>query len=380
MRLLGIRPFLLAALVLSAMTLAACGSGSGSDGGESPDVDDASRVAVLAALADNVYVPAYQRAAESSDSLLRTLRQLEADPSEEALLNAREAWKSARLNWSRTLAFDFGPSDRRRSMSLVDWMPVEPDKIERTLERRDSFDAAFVLDFLGSSQRGLGAIEHLLFSEESDAAQLEALSEASAKRLKFTLALAEVIAEELVAVSNSWTAEVDGEFAYRDVFTGEAPVSLFVNAAVAETVRSPVFLLQTIADMQIAPVIGMAGEPVDLSGLPSLPSGFTWEDTRARIESVQSAYAGGEQSPGISGLVSQLSRDTDARMRQALSDVLNSIDATTMPIEQAAFDAPDQVIRVFDSLKNLQRILNTEVVSLLGVSVGFSDNDGDSSN
>lgn len=29
-------------------------------------------------------------------------------------------------------------------------------------------------------------------------------------------------------------------------------------------------------------------------------------------------------------------------------------------------------------VKELQRVLNTEVVSLLGVSVGFSDTDGDS--
>ena len=39
---------------------------------------------------------------------------------------------------------------------------------------------------------------------------------------------------------------------------------------------------------------------------------------------------------------------------------------------------PVKVKMVYDSIKELQRILNTEIVSLLGVSVGFADTDGDS--
>ena len=81
---------------------------------------------------------------------------------------------------------------------------------------------------------------------------------------------------------------------------------------------------------------------------------------------------------GISAIVKGLSGDTDQRMRENFETSLKAIDVVEGPLRVAVSERPEQVQEVHDRLAELQRTLSTEVVSLLGVSVGFSDTDGDS--
>ena len=61
-----------------------------------------------------------------------------------------------------------------------------------------------------------------------------------------------------------------------------------------------------------------------------------------------------------------------------LATLCSSINAVEGPLKVALRERPEQVRAVYDRLSELQVTLNTEVVSLLSVAVGFSDTDGDS--
>ena len=65
-------------------------------------------------------------------------------------------------------------------------------------------------------------------------------------------------------------------------------------------------------------------------------------------------------------------------MAGAIEACRDAVEAFGGSLELAIVADPAVVRAVYDSFKELQRVLNTEVVSLLGVSVGFSDTDGDS--
>ena len=82
----------------------------------------------------------------------------------------------------------------------------------------------------------------------------------------------------------------------------------------------------------------------DLTTIPGGAGRNALQDLRNEVLGMRDVYegAGGEDRLGISDLVSDLSADTDERMRGHFAT------------------------------------LNTEVVSLLGVSVGFINTDGDS--
>jgi predicted lipoprotein len=96
---------------------------------------------------------------------------------------------------------------------------------------------------------------------------------------------------------------------------------------------------------------------------------------------MQLVYVGadgkGSAGMGLSALVRPLSNDTDARMRDGLVQVLAAIDLLEEPLLTSIAADPAPAQTTYRRLKELQRVLNTEVVSLLGVTVGFSDSDGD---
>ena len=75
------------------------------------------------------------------------------------------------------------------------------------------------------------------------------------------------------------------------------------------------------------------------------------------------------------------SEEADIRVREAFDAAISSIDVLRSEGESLTWlivNERDAVMDCYDALKDLQLTLNTEVVSLLGISVGFADTDGDS--
>ena len=122
-----------------------------------------SRQDVLASLTDDLIVPRFQAVAGEMGELRDALDSLCANPTTDTLSEARTAWREARAPWIRSQSVWFGPVMDRRSRTLVDWSPVDPERIEPTLAKRESVSANDVREFFGSTQRGLGAIEYVIF-------------------------------------------------------------------------------------------------------------------------------------------------------------------------------------------------------------------------
>ena len=349
--------------VLAALAMA-CGSNA-------PDEEK-----VLISLTDSIIVPGYEAVAEATSELRRSLDSLCAAPSLSLWVDARQAWRDARTPWMRSEATWFGPVMDRRSMRLVDWPLVEPERVEAMLIDNPAVTGVDVRDRLASTQRGLGAIEYVLFREDS----LESLQDPSSTRCDYLTALGEVVESETGAIAADWAVKRSTGAAYKDFFTGRSDSSLDTDQAVAELVRTQVFLIRTVVDMRLAGAMGLRDAKPDLLALPGGDGENALSDLRNEILGMRDMYFGHEESggPGISDIVLGLSSETDERMRERFTSALAAIDAVEPPLRAAIAERPEQVQAVYDRLSELQRTLSTEVVSLLGVSVGFSDTDGDS--
>lgn len=352
-----------------ALLLGAC-SGGGS-----------AREEVLDHLAHEVIVPRYEAAAEHAQALEEALGALCASPSEQTLADARDRWSAAREEWLRSSAGWFGPAMDRRSRPLVSWPVIEPDRIEAALERGGEIGAFEVRETLASSQRGYGAIEYFIFSDDEDDGAL--LASLPGVRCDYLQAVGEVAADEVTAVRDEWVTGIDGEdgTAYVDVMTGDASVSLSTDAAVEEVVRTGVFLLRAIADTQVGMAMGATGGEPDPAAIPDGPAHVALEDIRTQVLGIRDLYLGAteldaEDTPGISTLVRELSEDSDARVRAAFDEMLAAIDGFDGPLTGETATGPGAEA-LYQQLKNLQVVIETEVVSLLGVTVGFGDIDGD---
>ncbi len=341
-----------------------CGSGA-------PDESE-----VLISLTDSVIVPGYETVAAEARDLRAALEELCAQPSAESLTKARQAWRDASAPWMRAEATWFGPVMDRRAVGLIDWSNVDPERIEAMLAENPATTAADARNRLASTQRGLGAIEYVLF----DADALELLSQQASPRCEYLVALGQVIEDETAAILQDWTTSVDGQPPYQDFFTGRSASSLITGQAVADVVRTQVFLIRTIVDMRLAAALGLREGGADTSAIPGGNGANALDDLRNEILGMRDVYLGSEDNAGlgISDIVRDLSDEVDDRMRTHFAESLAAIDAVDMPLRAALEEQPERVKAVHDRLAELQRTLSTEVVSLLGVSVGFSDTDGDS--
>ena len=329
---------------------------------------------VLIALTDEVVAPAYRQLAEDSAELDSKATALCSAPSQAALEDTRRAWQSARASWLHTGAMSFGPVMDRRSESLLDWSPTDTEAIDEALANAGfSTNADQVRNTYSASRRGFGAMEYLLFRNGA----LEAISGAPSA-CGYLVALTQTHTEETAAILSDWTEGGELGTPYRDYFTDRASLSLIPGDAVEEVVRTQVFLIRDIVQMRMATALGLRGDGADLTAIPGNAADNGLADLRSELAGMQRVYEGyGPESEGISALVKPLSEETDLRLRRQFAAAIQAIDEVEGPLREAIRERPEQVNALYDRLADLQLTMATEVVSLLGVSVGFSDTDGD---
>ena len=330
---------------------------------------------VLVSLIDEVIVPRYEEVASRLADLDDAIRTLCDAPTEAALEDVRADWRAVRVPLMRSEAMWFGPMMDRRALGLVDWSEVEPERIEALLAGGGHVDATLVREGLAATQRGLGAIEYLIFAP---GALLE-LSEPDFERCNFLVAIGQVARTEMDAVLSEWeVSRSGGREPFKDFFTGRSDNSMLTSAAVAEVVRIQVFLARSLADMRLATALALRGGEPDPSAARDGPGGAGLSDLENELLGMRDIYVGSEGGLGISDLIVPLSEEIDTSVRERFIAALAAVRAVEGPLAEAVTERPEQVKEAYDRLAEVRMVLATDVVSLLGVSVGFSDTDGDS--
>ena len=349
--------------VVLVLLLAGCGSSSG------PSDRD-----VLISLTDKVIVPAYQEVASEAAGLKQSVDTLCNAPSMSSLETARQLWRKARGAWMRSEAMWFGPVMDRRSTGLLDWSPTDMSGIDRLLVEGAPATVKEIRDTLGSNRRGFGAMEYLLFGNDTLANSGQA-----APICPFLVGLATVAQDETSAILAEWVDGPEGRPVYKDYFSDRASVSMLPSAAVAEVVRTQHFLIRDIVDVRLASAMGLRQDPADPSVIPGTAADNGLNDIRHELMGMRRVYEGSEdEGLGIADLVSQLSEDTDTRLRNQFDAAMAAMDAVDGPFRATIEQRNPQVQTLYERLLDVQRTISTEVVSLLGVSIGFTDTDGDS--
>ena len=342
-----------------------------------PAVKPPSRSEVLVSATDTLIVPRFQEVAREMGALQASLNALCDNPSQERLDEARDVWRQARVPWMRSQAMWFGPVMDRRSRSYVDWAPIEPERIERMLEKRDSVDAEYLSEFLASTQRGLGAVEYVLFEDEDIV--LSKLSGSDSIRCQYLVALGDLIAEETAGALADWTGDNADGLSYAEYFNGTADDSLIGKSALNELVRTSVFMSRTITDVRLGKALGVDGVTPDPDALLGGDGDSMVADMRNQVLGMQDVYLGGDADSelGVSALARGLSEETDQRMRAAFQNALQAIDELEEPLRETIQSDPQTALNAHAALKQMQLTLSADIVSLLDVTVGFADTDGD---
>ena len=342
-----------------------------------PAVKPPSRSEVLVSATDTLIVPRFREVAQGMSALRDSLSTLCDGPSQERLDEARDAWRKARVPWMRSQAMWFGPVMDRRSRSYVDWAPIEPERIEKMLEKRDSVDAEYLREYLASTQRGLGAVEYVLF--EDDSVVLGKLRHKNSIRCQYLVALGDLIAEETSGVLADWTGHNANGLTYAEYFNGTADDSLIGKSRSMNWFAPRCSMSRTITDMRLGKALGVDGITADADALLGGDGHSVVADMRNQVLGMRDVYLGGDAGSGlsVSALARGLSEETDDRMRTAFENALKALDELEEPLRETIQSDPQAALNAHAALKQMQLTLSTDIVSLLDVTVGFADTDGD---
>jgi predicted lipoprotein len=355
---------LIAGLAAGALLLSACSSDSGgaSKSTTTAATTEVDTKAVLQGLADDVIVPSYEDLSSSLATLSTTTDELCASPGEAALTAAQKAWEGAELAYQRTRPVAVGPATDERLMSDIGFA-ARATVIDDLLESGAPVDPTALADE-GSAARGIYASEIALFGDGSDTLT----SADGARRCEYAASVASLSSDAADAVTEQWT---DGDATKRFVagLDGgpESSVALLVNEVSHRLDEIDAMGLRDMAEAKGVDDL----DPDRLGG----PADRHLASRKALLEGISATI--GDGGTGISALVGAHDAGTRDRLVAADEEAGKAMAALPDSVGDA-FDDPDQIDAASKAVAELKVLLSTEVASQLGVTITFSDSDGDS--
>ena len=320
-----------------------------------------SRNDVLRDLATDEIVPLYDDLAFSTARLKLATIELCESSNATALDETRAALGDARRAWSRSEAAWVGPVMARRSWAVVDW-PIAADEIDALLaDASTELDIERIGKSIGADQRGLGALEYLL-------GRPSASPDLTDRRCTYMIAVAQVIATEADLLLGDWTIGFEDGKPYNEQLADAG------TTALDTLVNDSLFLLEDVADRELGAALGLMGRDAAIGEILEGGAGLGASDIEQHLLGLRTVLLG---SSGDGGLAPLLSDDIASRLDNQLQIAEEAVRMIDSPLRTAVANDPDAVHALRDAVKEIQKTVATEVVSHLGVTIGFSDADGD---
>jgi predicted lipoprotein len=343
---------------------------------------DGERRVALKSATEQVILPTYQELSARSDELASLLDELVSSPDTADLEATRQAYLDVRGPLQEAGAFGFGPAVELHSSAALDQSPLDTAKLDAELASDNELTVA-QLRKLGANKRGLHAIEYLLFPADDADVEAALLADdlSGERRRQFASSAAQIVAASASELLNAWDPE-SGGFARRFSEPG-APdsVSNSVQAGLDTLLNESVVQTDLIANVKLGKPLGAAtGGKIDPAAQESERAGASVADMLASLRGIRNIYFGSREGiaePSLATLVRAKHAAADVHARAALADAEAALLAIPEPFTEALTDSPETAQAAYDSLKALKRVLATEVLSSLGASLKFSDNDGD---
>lgn len=329
---------------------------------------DVLRGEVLAHLADEVFLPAHGRFQTDAAALATVVADHCAGSKSEPAA-AQAAWKAVRAEWSVTAAFAFGPVITQMQAGPLDFWPVRSDTIEaKILEAPATIDAAWI-DGLGTSAKGMPALEYLLFAGPLPP---------GSPRCAYADALAADIGRRGEDLATAWALEAEALKTAGEPDSGYASEKVAIDAIVNATIEN---LYRMVKDKLDRPLGNLTGTAPDPTILESIHSGTTRDDLENNLQGFAMVYLGADGEPGgepgLGALVVARDQDLDQRILAQHALARDTLAAIPLPFATALTDHRGAVQSARDEIDALRRLIKLDVASLLGVTLSLSDNDGD---
>jgi len=350
----------------------------------SPAVDDTAQRAVMHDLAYEVMLPIVGEIEAEATKLSASVGALCDAPTDDTLKAAQAAWRAARKPWKRSEPFRFGPAEDLRLGAALDFWPARPDTIEAAITAAPEPVTPEHIASLGTSSKGLPALEYLIFDpmggNAAVLASLGAADPAAQHRCGYARALAETLEIDAKALNKAWSPE--GDAFVDQVANAGRGSALFPSSqdGLSKVINVLAAFMQQANETKLSTPLGAATGTPDPNLVESPYSDNSIDDLLANVDGVEDLYLGkhGEHSgKGLTELVVARSSAIDATVKKSLADARAKVAALPAPLRTSVTGDPTPINVAHEAMRTARRSFSTDVASVLGITITLNDNDGD---
>lgn len=354
--------------------LSACGS----DNGDSGPKSEYNRQAMLANYADNLIIPGYQSFNKEMSEMATAITAFTVSPSATTLATARKEYQEAYLAWQEVGIYEFGPADEQMLRTNLNIYPTTTSQIESNISS-DSYNLETTANM---SAKGFPAIDYLLYPQAGDADVVEQYTTASnaANRKKYLQDLTSRMKQAAEATHTAWT-------------TGSTAKSFKESGgtAVGSSVGNLVNQFNFEVDLTKRAKVGIpsgrfsAGTPVP-DRVEAYYSRTSLVLLERNLKALKATFLGqsaaGVNGPGLDDYLDHVgakynNKNLSEAIIQQLDAALTALAAVPAPLSQAVTNNPQAVSKVYEELQKLIVLTKTDMPAALGVTITYTDNDGD---
>lgn len=301
----------------------------------------------------------------------------QTEPTAANLEALQNEWRAASDLWQMAQLYEF---DRMMVLhNQIAKTPTDEEFIEDVLARGlTGLDEDFV-ESVGSTAKGLPAIEYFVFdSMGDDEAVLAQLSNEPA-RLEYMVGAADNLHSKAQEVQAYWLPEGNG---YANTFINADGGGETFNSSVSMLTNQMVAVLEIAIREKLGRPLGAAtGEGVQPAFVEAGLSGHSLAHIRRNVESVEQACTGGA-GLGLDDYLDYLGAEIEGRpLSEAIAEQFSAtyaaLDAVEPPLATAVVEDTASVQSAYDELRQLLILIKVDMANQLGVTITFNDSDGD---
>jgi predicted lipoprotein len=359
----------------SILAILACNKG-GENGGDQGDPKVADRKALLVNVADNIIIPSFENTRSAIAAMKTAADDFTASPDAAKLHLLRQQWQAAYLAWQKTELFHFGPAD---NTTLRNYFNIYPTDV--TLLKNHISSGTYDLEVIVNNKvQGFPALDYLLNGLGADDNSVLAFYTSSAdasKWKKYINDITAIMTTKLASVTNTW------KNTYRQQFvdnTGTGAGSSF-SALVNEYIMYFERFLRSGKYAIPAGVMSGTAAPEKVEVYYSKTLG-----TQMALTALQAAedfflgksFSTGANGPGLKTYLQSLNADAlVTNIESQFTTLKAKATALGNSIHQAIVNNRPAVLALYDEFQKQVRYFKVDMVSVIGISITYTDNDGD---
>ncbi|WP_303312638.1 imelysin family protein [Hymenobacter sp. BT730] len=345
-------------------------------GGGTPGPDTSlDRKALLTHWADSLIKPGYQRFNEKLTALQAATTAFTTAPSTATLLEARQAWQVAYVEWQKVELYEFGPAESVSLRNHFNIYPTDATGIDRNISLGSyDFELATAIP-----QQGFPALDYLLNGIAPSDAAIAQQYASSANHRRYLTDVVAKMQQTFGTVYSQWNGS------YRDTFVNNAGTDASSSLSRVINAYSLYFERYLRAGKVGIPAGTMSGTPRPEKIEAYYQGGkLPLQLATTAHTTVQQFFNGRAGQPSLKSYLDALGAK-DSRTGQSLTSIINT--QFGVSYQQLSSLGPDlyttmtarngDAVASYNEMQKAVRLIKVDMTSALGITVTYVDNDGD---